>query len=329
MPLQPKDTYRGYDVPRKHHVVSAGYLRLFGEERKPGKFMVRMFSKDGRINDVVPVEKILWRRGLHTAYVNGREDDALEDEFARIEKDVLPIVARVVRGEWSTEWGAAIKALMALHLARSYRYQAMFSRAVEDYFANPLEGMSIERLTKAFETQYGRRPEEGELDALVREHVDRWRQSNVFYVSQSAEAFNKTNAMLADKYVELVWVRDPAPRLLTGDSPLVVANGTNWRRVRVALGDAELIYMPLSPTLAASLVTGRESRPGVITRPSAGRKLNRLMWRNCDRFLVAHPASNWRKSLGQASPREAELFSTGWSRRRPGRRDTKDIRRYA
>jgi hypothetical protein len=286
-------------VARKHHVVSAGYLRFFGLERRPSKYVVRLLSKDIKVNEVVPVEKILWQRGMHTAVVNGLEDDALEDEFAAIERRVLPIISRIIAGEYEPGWAGAVKALMALHLARSYRYQEMFNRTVDEYFGDPLKGMSVDRLTRAFRKQYGRGPADGELDSLVRDYIERWRSSNAFYVAQSGEAFNKAFAMFEDKQIELVKVRPPAPHLLTGDAPLVVAAGNNWRRVRVAIGDADLVYMPLSPTVAASVITGDEPRVGVISKPSAARRLNSTMWRNCDRWIVAHPKTDWKKSIGR------------------------------
>lgn len=83
---------------RKHHVVSAGYLRHWGKERRPGKKLIRLLTKDGSIDAIVPVEKALWVRGFNSAFVAGQEDDRLEDEFADIERATLPIIGRIVAG---------------------------------------------------------------------------------------------------------------------------------------------------------------------------------------------------------------------------------------
>lgn len=73
--------------------------------------------------------------------------------------------------------------------------------------------------------------------------------------------------------------------------------GSGWRAVRVAIGDAALVYMPLSPRLAICLTTSREEAIIGDIPPSGVQRMNHLMWRNTDRFIVARPGADLNRSL--------------------------------
>lgn len=195
-----------------------------------------------------------------------------------------------------------MKVLAALHLARSFRFRDIYESTVVARFAGPLAGMSAERLTAAFVEQYRRSPEPGELEALVTNHVQEWYRSNVFFVNELGEAHNKILAMFEDKYVQIARIPVRGVELVTGDTPLVIAN-SGWRRVGVAIGDASLIYMPLSPRVGVCLTTRREEAILGDIPLFEAQRLNNLIWRSAKRFIVAHPANDLSRSLAIGLPK--------------------------
>ena len=276
---------------RRHHLVSRGYQRLFACDDR-----VRLIFKKDYSTRIVGTADAFVEKGFNSTRTSEGELDELEEEWTRLENAALPVVREVAAGRPLDERSIMeLKVLAAIHFPRSYALREVFDRIFAEYRTAPTKGMNLPRLEHAFEEQFGYRPSRDELDGLVGKHLDGWHRANVFFVERMAEAHNKALDKLRPLHIQPAWTRLRRVEFLTGDTP-VVRYDTQTRQIRVALGDADQFFMPISRTLLVAFTTREE--PPMLLAPIDVQRLNNLIWRSCYRQLGCHPDADWQRSLG-------------------------------
>jgi len=155
-------------------------------------------------------------------------------------------------------------------------------------------------MIQAFEDDFGRAPRPGEIAAVVEQMFIEGRLSNRLLVEHMASLYNKAFHQFGPLALEVGRVVPGRHELLTGDSPVVLADGIRVGTANgVALTEADLIYFPLGPKTAVSLKTSTETELWIP--PVGVQELNHLLWRNCRLQLAARPGSDWQRSLARGS----------------------------
>src|SRR5207248_466138 len=94
--------------------------------------------------------------------------DELEDQWGRVENFALPHLRRLISGDRDAEGRHATKIVAALHYARSYAFEMMFRKIVEEHRSETLARIAVEEdTTETFVAQFGRPAASGELEALA------------------------------------------------------------------------------------------------------------------------------------------------------------------
>jgi hypothetical protein len=281
-------------VARKHHhVVSEGYQRMFATPAG-----IRLIDKKTGVAQVVGTKSAFARKHFSSYISNGEWSDELEDEWAQIEDAALPLVRALNSGAIDASGRAAAKAIAAVHYARSYMFESMITQMIlQEGREAPSRIAADPAARAAFERDYGRPPSSGEIERLVTEKWTEHFENRTFLVTEMADAYNKTFAILDPLHVQLVWPRTKHAEFVFGDIPLVhwAADGRISALGGVALGDASNILLPLGPKLAA-FFTKDVFADGAI-EPDLVQHLNRKTWAAAMRFLGAHPDTNAKRSL--------------------------------
>lgn len=280
---------------RRHHVVSQGYQRLFADGKR-----IRLVWKDSGQSKLVGTRDAFVERGFHAVHADGESSDALEDEWARVERLALPGLRAAASGHQSPDTDYAIKAMMAMQWARSYAVREMFGLVFDRNRSRAATDLAqSEHLPVLFEDQYGRPPHPGEIEEYVHGRLEEMRHGNALFVERIAHLHNKAVERFAELHVQLVMVGRPVFGFLTSDNPVVISDGA---RVGVqsglALLDACHVYMPLSRWAAALLTTGNEG--SAVGNPMTVQILNNLTWRNSLTQLASHPSEDWLRALGRS-----------------------------
>jgi hypothetical protein len=140
---------------------------------------------------------------------------------------------------------------------------------------------------EGFEADFGRPPRPGEIERIVDEQWKKHFEARTFLVREMANACNSTVEILAPFNVQLVWPRQSS-RVEFGfaDNPLVHSSGLRVTALEgLALGDADRVYFPVGPRLAA-LFTSRPIPDGQLTDTQV-QMLNLQSWKAALAFLGA------------------------------------------
>ena len=173
-----------------------------------------------------------------------------------------------------------VRAFIAMLYCRSYDTDRLDAAMWRDDTAIAATRWEADPLARAaFERDYGRPPNPGEMGQAVIEQSELVRQHRKTVISLMISVYNKTLHLLAAKTLSIARCTTGA-ELVTSDRPVV-------------LGEPDgATYVPLSRTIGAFLTNDRRCRTPMITKTEAS-SLNNAMWRNAERFVACHPDLNW------------------------------------
>lgn len=221
-------------------------------------------------------------------------NDELEREWSVREQWAVPLVRSLMPdlGPPSEEQSAAIRVLVAMHVARSIAIREAINTLWVQH-ADPLPGR-LEHdpdIRAAFEDQYGRPAEPGEIEQFTAAFAEKELKSNVFFVEQQTEQFNKLLDYLEHRPVSVARVVDDARGwLVTSDSPVNLYDLKTRRASRVGdgvfIGDEDALVIPLTRQLVAAI--GHGTLPTTIGFAEV-RAFNEAQIGSAIRFVVANP----------------------------------------
>lgn len=279
---------------KHHHLVSEGYQRFFADPTG-----IRLVDKQTRKARVVGTKSAFARKHFSSYIRDGVWSDELEDEWSSRENFAIPHARRLIAGARDAESRDALKILAAIHYVRSYAFEIILDRIMAEQKIEAPGRIAAERtVIQAFVDDHGREPQPGEIEQIV---LERWLELNEgrrLLVSEMADGFNKVMKILDPLKVQLVWPRKRNYcHFVFGDTPLV--HYSNDGRLSalggLALGDANKVYFPVGPLLAA-FFTVKRFADGAIEGEMV-QALNRKTWHAATRFIGAHPGSNLKRSL--------------------------------
>ncbi len=301
---------------QRHHVVSRGFQRFFAEGE-------RVLLIDKAPSTGVPrvrpagTRDVFVRKDFSSHRSDGQLIDPLEDEWQRIEREALPPIAAWLAGHarppgWNPVGSReAAKMIAALHFARSYAYLEVHERISLEQGAELAARLpSDHEFVRRWRASRSDDPTPDAVSQLVNEQVTaNFRWNSAYSVERMAAHFNFAIEKLGPLHTQEIRPSGSA-RFVLGDSPFVIADR---RRSRIgsrelALGDADLLLLPLSPTLAIAF-TGNDEGHGQVG-DHVVQRVNAYTWQAAGRQVIAHPDTD----LGLA------LASTGW-RGKVGRND--------
>lgn len=284
---------------RRHHLVSRGYQRLFACGER-----ILLCDKSTFVARCVGTRDAFVEKGFNAYLSDDGWNEDLEDEWMRLENLILPPIAALVRGDrgLDAEVDGSLKTLAAIHLVRSYAARALFDRILADHeAARATEWPTDPDLIAAFESQYGRSPNEGEIEERARELFDEHFGTNAFFVERLASMYNTAIDKFQTMHVQLVASNSRAATFCLGDSP-VVHFSHDRMRVGLASGlaflDADHCFMPIAPHLGMMLTTQPEEHQTVA--PFIMAELNSISWRGARRLLALQPDADPSRALGHA-----------------------------
>ena len=286
-------------MARKHHVVSAGYLRYFADDDG----LVRLWKKsDATVTPPIPLRHAFFAKGFNTFLgPDGQPVDQVEHDWSDIEGRALPAIRAAEQGDRSEWIGAAIKAIAAMHFARSFAYKEVSAQILQGQRDTANEFEARANVWDAFVLQFGRPPKAGEITRETQLRVDIMERSNIPFVSGMARIYMAALGLLEPLYLEFARPRKRAFGFVTGDNPFVLAAGTHVGiREGVALGTAGMAYLPLSRWLAVNFT--EHPLDEQILAPSQVQVLNHYMWRSCQRQLAFHPQEDFPRALAITPP---------------------------
>ena len=280
---------------KHHHVVSEGYQRLFA--RRDG---ILLIDKRLRVARIVGTKSAFARKHFSSYLKDGAWSDEVEDEWAARENYALPHARRLIAGARDAEARSAMKVLGAIHFVRSFAFEEVMKRIVDKMAVEaPAKFALKEDAQAAFQTDFGRPPEPGEIEAMVRERWEEMNAGRALLIDEMVQSFNKTLDFLGPLETQLVWpLKRNRSHFVFADTPLVHYNQRDGRVSTlggVALGDATRIFMPLSPVLAI-LFTTRHFSDGGIPEDTI-QLLNLKSWDAAMRFVGCHPETRVLRSI--------------------------------
>jgi hypothetical protein len=280
----------------RHHVVSRGYQRFFAQGER-----VLLIDKRSRTYKEVGTRATFVESNFNSWRTEAGWDDSLEKEWQRIEGHILPRLRVLLSGPGGHAQREAAKVLAALHFARSYSLREMQlfvgEQVVEDasirFIADPV-------FVSLYNEQFGHTPGPGEIENYI---ADRWHDltSNLQFIQErTVHAYHFAKDFFGPLRVQFLYAH-PRIGFVLGDTPLIVADPNLFRvgiRDRIALGDAERIWMPLTRRCSMSFwTTDRGESKDAFLTPADVQKLNWLSWRAASRFLICHPNEDPRRAL--------------------------------
>ncbi len=288
----------------RHHVVSRGYLRLFADGER-----VCLVDKTTRtFRRFTSTRGVFVESQFNSTRTSAGWDDSLEDGWQNIEAIVLPRVRRLMQRAAEEEDREAALVLAAVHFARSYALREAQGRIALEVVREraPL----LERdpnLLAIFENEKGRPPVSGEIGRAVQNSMALMTNQRTIHIDGMVRAYEFALKRFLPSQAQLLYTSG-AVGLVTGDTPLVFSDSSLMRlgtRGGVALGDAEVVYMPLARNVGMMLWS-KEPPPDVDLTPADAQRLNWLVWRSARRFLVCHPSADPSRLLGSTVSENAQ-----------------------
>lgn len=279
------------NAAQRHHLVSKGYQKNFAD----GQHRLTVIdARSGVTLDRLRPAKLNWVENDWNTFwdESGDPNRQLEQEFARIEAGVMRRIRDVHAGTAQGAHLSAVINLAAMHLVRSRSFitflrdvRSTAMPGIVDHFVNDRE------LTLRFETHHHRPPSAGELHLLVsraaREHTES-RQSELETVIAQ---HNKIADLLSQNTMQVLTIDEGLPGLPIGDQPVVHADLDSARfsfRDRLAIGDANLIFIPLTRRVAACLTRSPLSDT-TISSTHQWKRFVDIQIRACLKEIAVHP----------------------------------------
>jgi hypothetical protein len=287
----------------RHHLVSRGYLRFFAKGEQ-------LLLIDLKAHTYRPV-------GTRDAFVKANfnswlSDEGWNDEVERVwhgvETDAIPAVAKLLDGETDDVHRMAAKELAALHLARSYSYDIVHKRILEQVIAAEMELAERDPYyAQLYARDAGHAFVPGELADRVKVVGEALKSQRRFFLDRMLYLFQRTREFLAPLQVQLVYAPQ-AMSFLTGDTPVITSDKRGFRlgfRQGLALGDTAGVFMPLGRRVGMDLRThdapaDRELAPWEV------QLLNLFVARAALGFLGCHPDDKPEALLANRSFRSTE-----------------------
>lgn len=279
----------------RHHIVSKGFQRLFTD----GGNRIRWIERASLNSKVIGISDAFVEDGFNTIRTpNGSYDDA-EEAWARIESLVLPGARDLAAGVENEHTLRSVKAVAAIHWARSYSLRDAFYRIANEY--RPVAVAELERnetLRDAWTKTYGTDP--ALMRAYIVAHFDEMLAGNRFFMAEVADYYNKVTERFRPLHVQVIRVLPRRIGFLLGDVPAVLADEKLLRigtHNRLALDDASHLFMPLGRWTGIMLTARDEGN--AVASPEVVQRLNHLSWRGSMRYLASHPDENLRRALAR------------------------------
>ena len=234
---------------------------------------------------------------------DGRLVDPLEDEWQALEDVALPVVRSWLRGNEEPHVQQELVTLAAIHFARSFGFRQIYENVRRMQIEAAAETGERGRMIRLFRNQYGRSPIPGEIADLVREfHEGYFGADGPARIEGMIEMHNRAIDTLArsdSAALSPLWEPWPSVHsrrhsiraLLQGS-----ARHSGRDREGLAVGNAETLFMPISPDVAVEFVS-EAMDPGFVA-PLDVQKLNSLTWRAAFSQVLAHPSADLARCLG-------------------------------
>lgn len=285
---------------RRHHAVPVGYQKAW--QRHGRVLLVDKATLCGR---PVSSKDAFVSKDLFTIPTeDGTLDLSLEEHFARLENIAIPGVRRYIAGAADQDAENAVKLLMATAFARGKAiatHSERFLRTEKSGLFDELLGDP--KLVPMFRRDYGRDPTVEELTALLEASWESTVGSNRMYVDTVARAHNFAIEKFPHSHLQrIVAPRSTTIGFLSGDTPLVHADTEAGLRVGIphglALGEAGVVYYPLSPRVAVCL--NQEPDSVVDATLAHVQWINRtFIERAAHRWLLAAPGMDVHRCLAR------------------------------
>ncbi len=299
--------------PKRHHYVPAGYLSAFATPaERDGRLWTADLENSLRVFPTTPNDAGV-QRAYYRVDVAGVHPNAIEDEFAKIEDEALPIIREAARTGAIPDGrphhvGLGFVAMLA---TRGPHFRGMHSKLMSDV-AGQLAGLAT-AAEETFESQKADMLERGHDVAGLTQHDLLELQSALASGEARVEQDRTTLTMLqlrlaakiADVLLHRQWrvrrVIAGARELVSSDNPVTLRPTLGNRLAPLGFGlpSAEVI-LPLSPT---ALLVGRlgiaPSKADVAD--SEVLAVNRLLAQACTRWVYARRNEfEWLGRLGRS-----------------------------
>lgn len=279
----------------RHHLVSRGFQRAWTADGK----RLLLVDVEHRTAKLVGTRDAFCEPNLLTIVTEAGRNLRAEQAFGLVESDALPDVRRFVEaGDRDQEAEAGVRAIVALHWARSASLTRLMQKLLEegmDDFVAELEG--DERLAEFYLTEHGRRPEVADVRRELRISADALTAANEFFVERVIHHYNWAAERLSKLYSQRVTMKRPGLiDLVFADSPVIVKVGKQGSADRVIpLGQADTLWCPLSPEVAVAMST--EPIEDLVLTPYCAQLLNQDTLGYAERYLGAHPRTDLDRAL--------------------------------
>jgi Protein of unknown function (DUF4238) len=278
---------------RRPHVVPAGYQRNFAEGER-----IRMIDKTTLQERVVGVRDNFVASHFLRVFINGEPTDEAEDSFAQIEASILPLIKTLTPFESRPPDAAdALKASMAMLWSRSFAHQIVSERVHLQAVHEMRQFAAQDALRiQAFERERGRKPEPGDMEAVVDEVAAKLKRDRLHDVNAIHHHHNNAVEKFDPLYVSL-YRPIRGCEFVTSDNPVLLARSFELVQVGaqngLALGDASFIFLPISRFVGACLTLKDEGDLELDRLVMI--RINQAMWRNAVARVACHPSlENWR-----------------------------------
>ena len=282
---------------RRHHLVARGFQRAWCDG---GERILYVTKEDSSVRPVGTADAFLAGDLLTFATADGLSD-AVETEFGSVESRTLPHVRRWVTGDRDGDAELAVRAIVALHWARSYSITGLQRRIWEAVTARLLDKAEVDsEFRAAFKRDFKKEPGPQELRDLTRQVVEQWETHNGHFVDRVQENYNFALNHFSDLHSQRATLARPGRvEFLFADSPVVLTRGPGGIQgtadTPIALKEAENMWCPLSPSVGVAFCT--EPQPDLVATPEGAQQLNVQSWRYASRFLGARLGCNLDRSL--------------------------------
>ena len=260
---------------------------------------MRQISTADETSDLLHPRKVLAEKDFLTVRVGPEAIDELEDQWGTLESECMPHIKALVDGaEQTPERDAAVRAMVVLHLVRSFALRDSYFETADASVEDVAASLMNDRFARGqWWNEHGAPPT---LEGFVksgRETLTEMKASGLLLVPAMARIYNTARPLIAQRQVLLVEPRGSKVEFVLGDTPVVPLEGINAGiHHGASVEGADMLWFPIGPRRGAALV-----RPGVsgatAWTPAMVQQANFDTWRAAVRFVIARPRVDWRRSV--------------------------------
>jgi hypothetical protein len=277
---------------QQQHLVSKGYQKNFANDYQQ---VAVLDARSGATIDGGRHITSNWRAEnfLTVATAAGHLDQSLEKKFQKTEGKVLDQIRRITPTRITDKQRRALDLLAAIHLVRSQSFVEMHGQFADAYFDAAVADLLAEpQLAEIFESAHGRQPAEGELKSVVAAQARKLRASPDLTANAMRRIGARVPEILGRYRVQLVEVPSWMPGFVLADQPVLHARPSEGRygfASQLALGDADLIMMPIRRRLLACYTARLLPNLTLKTEDRGLRVINAALCRNAVKEIACHP----------------------------------------